>query len=106
MSRQGSARYNSHMETTDAARSTVGRWREEIARAVALASSGPLSTVLGATGCGHCYVVKVLDVHPCLGKVSGRRLLASLGVAASTRIEDLDGKERAEISAHCGCSNG
>lgn len=106
MSLRGSARYNSDMENTDAAHSTVRRWRGEISRAVGLASSGPLSVVLAAEGCGHCYVVKVLDVHPCLGKVKGRRLLSSLGVSASTRMEDLGDKERAAISGSCGCADG
>jgi hypothetical protein len=94
------------MDVTGTARSTVQRWRDEIDRAVGIASGEPLSVVLAAAGCGHCYVVKALDVHPCLGKVRGRRLLASLGVAQSSRIEDLGADDRAAIAANCGCGNG
>ncbi|MGA1362610.1 MAG: hypothetical protein ACO36A_06790 [Ilumatobacteraceae bacterium] len=94
------------MEVPGTARSTVQRWRDEIDRAVELASAEPLSVALAAPGCGHCYVVKALDVHPCLGKVRGRRLLASLGVAQSARIEDISEKDRAAIAANCGCGRG
>ena len=106
MSRLRVVRYNSCMDVPGAPRSTVQRWRDEISRAVALASSEPLSVVLASPGCGHCYVVKVLDVHPCLGKVKGRRLLASLGVAQSSRIEDLVEREREGIVRNCGCPHG
>ena len=99
-------RYNSRMDVTGTARTTVQCWRDEITRAVEMASSGPLSAVLSAPGCGHCYVVKALDVHPCLGKVKGRRLLASLDVAQSARIEELGEKELAAIARNCGCGNG
>jgi hypothetical protein len=35
------------------------------------------------------YVVKLLDVHPQLGKVAGRKLLASLGVSSFHCVGDL-----------------
>lgn len=35
------------------------------------------------------YVVKLLDVHPQLGKVAGRKLLASLGVSSFQCVGDL-----------------
>ncbi|CAB4563867.1 MAG: hypothetical protein F2545_05435 [Actinobacteria bacterium] len=35
------------------------------------------------------YVVKLLDVHPQLGKVAGRKLLASLGVSSFDCVGDL-----------------
>ncbi len=36
------------------------------------------------------YVVKVFDVHPALGKVVGRRLLASVGANQFTTLGSLD----------------
>lgn len=36
------------------------------------------------------YCVKLLDVHPRLGKVAGRRLLSSLGVSQFDCVGDLD----------------
>lgn len=106
MSRRRTSRYNLHMDSSASARFTVQRWRDEIARAVRLASSGPLAVVLADAGCGHCYVVKALDVHPCLGKVKGRRLLATLGIAQSSRMEELPGPHRTAIAEVCGCDNG
>lgn len=38
------------------------------------------------------YVVKLLDVHPQLGKVAGRKLLASLGVSSFDCVGDLSPK--------------
>lgn len=35
------------------------------------------------------YVVKLLDVHPQLGKVAGRRLLSSLGVSQFDCVRDV-----------------
>jgi hypothetical protein len=35
------------------------------------------------------YVVKLLDVHPQLGKVAGRKLLSSLGVSSFQCVGDL-----------------
>lgn len=43
------------------------------------------------------YVVKILDVHPRLGKVAGRRLLADIGVAPLARIADLTDDQRDRI---------
>jgi hypothetical protein len=37
----------------------------------------------------QAYVVKLLDVHPRLGKVAGRRLMAEIGIAPLARIADL-----------------
>ncbi|MSO59279.1 MAG: hypothetical protein EXQ63_03015 [Ilumatobacteraceae bacterium] len=36
------------------------------------------------------YAVKVLDVHPWLGKVAGRRLLASVGAHQFSTLASLD----------------
>ncbi|MCE2818601.1 MAG: hypothetical protein LW686_08130, partial [Ilumatobacteraceae bacterium] len=43
------------------------------------------------------YVVKLLDVHPALGKVSGRRLFADLGVVPFTRVCQLTSSQRSGI---------
>jgi hypothetical protein len=91
------------MGAADDAVSTVARWRSEIARAVDLGSSGPLAAVLDAAGCGHCYVVKALDVHPCLGKVKGRRLMAGLGVGPGVRLAELSDAQRGSLAAGCRC---
>ncbi len=42
-------------------------------------------------------MVKILDVHPRLGKVAGRRLLADIGVAPLARIADLTDDQRDRI---------
>ena len=51
------------------------------------------------------YVVKLLDVAPGLGKVSGRRLLADLGLGQFTRVAELDADRRAAILRACGASS-
>jgi hypothetical protein len=43
------------------------------------------------------YVVKLLDVHPKLGKVAGRKLLASLGVSSFQCVGDLSPELMHEI---------
>lgn len=43
------------------------------------------------------YVVKLLDVHPALGKVAGRRLMSALHVAPFARVRDLLPQQREAI---------
>ena len=43
------------------------------------------------------YVVKLLDVHPALGKVAGRRLLSVLHVAPFARVGELLPQQRDSI---------
>jgi hypothetical protein len=43
------------------------------------------------------YVVKLLDVHPQLGKVAGRKLLASLGVSSFQCVGDLSSGLKEQI---------
>lgn len=43
------------------------------------------------------YVVKLLDVTPGLGKVAGRRLLASLGIDELMRVAELSEAQRAAL---------
>lgn len=69
--------------------------------AVSRSSSGELAEVFsGDDGpTGSVYVVKLLDVHPRLGKVAGRRLLADIGVEPLARVADLTTEQRARILA-------
>ena len=48
------------------------------------------------------YVVKLLDVHPALGKVAGRRVLTSLGLTHFSRVSDLNEAQRTAIRQACG----
>ena len=62
---------------------------------VLAASERPLGQILSVTGdAALTYVVKVLDVAPGLGKVAGRRAMASIGLDQFVRIVDLTGAQR------------
>lgn len=82
---------------------TVESMRRAHARRIDLARGGRIlealdaSDVLGAT----TYVVKILDVTPGLGKVAGRRLLASLGVDGFATVADLGDDTRSAIVDAC-----
>jgi hypothetical protein len=72
---------------------TVRLLREGRDATVRLSQAGSLSEVLTAPSNlhrDHTYVVKLLDVHPALGKVKGRRLMAELAIKAFSRLADLD----------------
>ena len=58
------------------------------------ARSGRLASVFSrASGDERfIYVVKLLDVHPQLGKVAGRKLLASLGISSFQCVGNLSPK--------------
>ena len=77
--------------------------RRQVTEATRLAASGPISGVLDRVDIPYTYVVKVLDVHPCLGKVAGRRLLDELGIAHRTRLGELVPDNRVAIEQACGC---
>ncbi len=47
------------------------------------------------------YVVKILDVTPGVGKVAGRRMLASLGIDEFTRLRELSDAQRVSIVSAC-----
>lgn len=47
------------------------------------------------------YVMKLLDVHPVLGKVAGRRLLDTLGLSHFTRVGELSSHQVAHILKSC-----
>lgn len=98
--------YNRHMELLARTRDTVSGWRGQIRTATELAAAAHLGEVLGRTDVPYPYVVKVLDVHPCLGKVAGRRLLDSLGIDHRTRLSDLTLRQVDAIAGGCRCDRG
>ena len=67
--------------------------------AVSASSHGDIASVLNSTdgATQQVYVVKILDVHPRLGKVSGRRLLSDIDVKPFARLADLTAAQRARI---------
>ena len=79
---------------------TVRLLREGRSVAVRLSQAGSLEQVLATPSDmyrDHTYVVKLLDVHPALGKVKGRRLMAELAITAFARLADLDSDTRAAL---------
>ena len=48
------------------------------------------------------YVVALTDVHGCLGKVAGRRLLSSLSLDPLVRVADLSDNNIDDLSKCCG----
>jgi len=78
----------------------VSELREARERAVNEASSGSIEMLLEIPADddrSRTYVVKLLDVTQGVGKVAGRRLLASIGVDEACRVCDLDAPTRARI---------
>lgn len=74
---------------------TLRRARIELVRRAAVE---PLASVLSVDHpASQTWLVKVLDVVPGLGKVAGRRLMASLGLDQSVRIADLSEDDRSSI---------
>jgi hypothetical protein len=49
------------------------------------------------------YLVALTDVHPCLGKVAGRRLLASLNLDPLVRVIDMTDDNISMLSQACKC---
>jgi len=94
------------MDARRTALETVRAWRGEIERAVEAGASLPLPEVMSRDDTGHAYLVKVLDVHPCLGKVAGRRLMAGLGLGPRTRIGEMTPGAVGSVVAACRCAHG
>ncbi|MEY3745352.1 MAG: hypothetical protein RLZ48_1030 [Actinomycetota bacterium] len=84
----------------------VSTWRQQITDATRAASEGHIEGVLGRTDLSHPYIVKVMDVHPCMGKVAGRRILDELGIAHQTHLSRLTAAQVAAISQRCRCERG
>lgn len=51
---------------------------------------------------GRTYVVALTDVHSCLGKVAGRRLMASIGLEPLVRVDELTDDHIEALSQCCG----
>ena len=98
--------YNLDMELGVRTLEHVQRLRSQITQAIAISSSAPIADLLSRVDLPHPYVVKALDVHPCLGKVAGRRLLDELGVSHRTRLGDLTDSQSGAITHRCGCARG
>lgn len=84
---------------------TVSRLRSARQEAVARAAQGDVASLLhsGADSLvQQVYVVKLLDVHPRLGKVAGRRLLSDLHVAPLARVCDLTAEQVTALVAVVG----
>lgn len=78
----------------------VAELRSARERAVAEASTGSLRSLLAlgdSDDRSQTYVVKLLDVTPGVGKVAGRRLLASLGIDESVRVAGLTDDQRTAL---------
>ena len=93
------------MESTVSDFEMVKSLRNARVVSVGIAQKGQLSAVLAVPEDSleaQVYVVKLLDVHPALGKVSGRRLLADLGVVPFTRVGQLTPEQRNGILAAVG----
>lgn len=68
--------------------------------AVADAAAGRLEKILSLPAGddrAETYVVKLLDVTPGVGKVAGRRMLASLGIEESRRVSELTADDRSRV---------
>ncbi len=83
---------------------TVARLRNVRIEAVGQAEIGNIEGILRnpTPEQGFVYVVKLLDVHPRLGKVSGRRLMARLGIAPFARVSDLTSDHVVQLLRECG----
>lgn len=88
------------MESTVRDFEMVKNLRNARIAAVQKAQSAHLREVLESSSDSleaQVYVVKLLDVHPALGKVAGRRLLSVLHVAPFTRVGELLPQQRDSI---------
>jgi hypothetical protein len=93
------------MESTVSDFEMVKSLRNARVDAVVKAQKGQLAEVLSVeidSLEAQTYVVKLLDVHPALGKVAGRRLLADIGVVPFTRVGQLTNEQRIGILAAVG----
>lgn len=79
---------------------TVSRLRSARIAAVSKAQQGNLESLFHINQSSpesQAYVVKLLDVYPGLGKVAGRRLMASIGIAPLARIADITADQLASL---------
>ena len=85
------------MESTNTDMEVVAQLRTTRVTTVLESSKGNVASVLEAPQDSYeaqVYVVKLLDVSPCLGKVAGRRLMADLCIAPLSRVHELTEAQR------------
>lgn len=99
----GDRNYNFRMETDAAVIQTVREVRSSIDATLERSRREHLGSVLCGPDGGPAWVVKTLDVHPCMGKVAGRRVLRELGIEERTRLADLTQAQREQLSGRCRC---
>lgn len=92
------------METPVRSLPTVEKWRREIESALAVSRAGDLAAALDAGRHAHALVVKILDVHPCIGKVAGRRLLTDEGIDHGVTVGLLPHEKLVVVGGRCRCS--
>lgn len=93
------------MERTDEVIEVIRGLRTARIEAVKAASAGHLGVVFDAPAdapSGFTYLVKLLDVHPALGKVKGRRLMSDLGLGQFVRVCELSRSDKDRLLAACG----
>lgn len=87
---------------------TVSRLRSARVSAVQQANHSNLEVL--SSDCqsleAQVYLVKLLDVYPGLGKVAGRRLMATLGLEPLVRVADLTSEQKCALRSALGISNG
>jgi hypothetical protein len=72
-------------------------------QAVKLSSTVNLAQVFASPNTyGAVYLVKLLDVHPALGKVVGRRLMDTLALPSFVTVSQLDSTQQKAILTACG----
>lgn len=92
------------MEITDDVLEVVTALRSARKNAIELAARGDLDVVFGLpvdSPSGFVYLVKLLDVHPALGKVKGRRLMADMGLGQFVRVSGLSEQDKRGILDVC-----
>ena len=97
------------MESTIRDVQRVAEIRAHRIQAVQLSSSAKLAEVFSSSSAGlydAVYLVKLLDVHPALGKVVGRRLMDTLGLPPFITVAQLSSAQYAAILSACGEQHG
>jgi hypothetical protein len=93
------------MESTIRDVQRVAEIRARRVQAVQLSSIGKLTEVFSSSTTdfyGAVYLVKLLDVHPVLGKVVGRRLMDTLDLPPFVTVAELTEVQQVEILTACG----
>jgi len=101
--------YHWIMESTIRDVQRVAEIRARRIQAVQFSSSAKLAEVFSSSSAGlydAVYLVKLLDVHPALGKVVGRRLMDTLGLPPFATVAQLSSAQYAAILSACGEQHG